>query len=279
MSTDGPTVVPDGGGEHSAADPSPAEEPSPRRAFLRKMTVDAVLAGGRLAGSAEIIRRSAAAAGETLIRELDHLQAPSEGPASAADQPVADASSPLPVRGPPAAPSVPDPAAGAPMNAEPGAGRSPESSPPPLTPAQAALLDSVSPAVLATVQTGGAPHLTVSPFHWDGRVFRISALDWTARTQNVQIDARVSLLIDDPRGRLSLSVSGSAAVIAGPSVREDTLPILRKYASDGSEVASRWAELNADGDRVVIVVVPERMTWRFEEPAWRSVPASENQGT
>src|SRR6266567_6221727 len=127
MSTDGPALVPGNGGEGpTAADPSVAEEMSPRRTFLRKMTVDAVLAGGRLAGSAEIIRRSATAAGETLIRELEHLQAPPEGPAKAADQPVAGATRGLPMTGPPAAPGAPDSVAGVPMNAELSPGRSPE---------------------------------------------------------------------------------------------------------------------------------------------------------
>ena len=140
----------------------------------------------------------------------------------------------------------------------------------PLTAAQAALLAAALPAALASAQPGSAPHLTASPFHWDGSVFRLSALDWSARTLNIQIDARVSLLIADPETGLAVSATGRATVITGPAAQDETLPILRKYGGDGSDLAERWAELDASGDRLVIVVVPERMVWRSDEPAWRS---------
>ena len=305
MNADGPPLVPRNGDDGATvADPSPAKDiASPRRMFLRKMTADAVRAGGRLAGSARIIRQSAAAAGETLLRELEQVPTTPQEPITTTGGPaLLESSAPVgadaldgfgasvglgaPVdRAPgisaprepisPTEPISPAEPADDPSPQDLHATRSPQSTFPPLTPAQVALLESRNPVVLATIQSGRAPQLTASPFHWDGRVFRISALDWTARTQNIQIDPRVSLLIADPFGGLSLSVTGSAAVAAGPSARDDTLPILRKYAADESEVASRWAELNADEDRLVIVVVPERMLWRFDEPAWRSRDTSE----
>jgi hypothetical protein len=263
MSLDDSALTPpkdqDGG---SAADPANADDPTlRRRMFLRKLTADAVLAGGRLTGSASIMRRSAAAAaaaGETLLRELDTRPPASPEGVTARDQPIrpeAGASTALTDVSPPQA-------------VEAGPSEAPWSQP--LTPPQAALLASAIPAAIATVQPGNAPQLTASPFHWDGSVFRISALDWTARTQNIEIDARVSLLIADPRGGLAVSVSGRAVVIGGPSARDETLPILRKYAVEEAEVTARWAALNADGDRVVIVVLPERMLWRVDEAAWRS---------
>jgi hypothetical protein len=249
----------------AAADPANASDPTlRRRMFLRKMTADAILAGGRLAGSARIIQRSATAAGETLLRELEAGQVASKGPPTTSGRPI------LPEPGGTTrrsdAPSSPQPFHG---------GESQAPSFPALTPAQEALLASAVPAALATIQLGSAPQLTASPFHWDGRVFRISALDWTARTQNIQIDPRVSLLIADPTGDLSLSVTGSAAIVAGPSARDETLPILRKEAVNESEVSAQWTALNANGDRVVIVVVPERMLWKFDDPAWRSVGSSD----
>lgn len=235
-------------GEPGADPPSDPDAPVRRRMFLRKMTTDAVLAGGWLAGSARMIR-SATAASDTLHREFEARQAPIEEPVTTADPPD-----------PPTAPSAEAVTTSRPWT--------PWS--PPLTAAQAALLASTLPAALASVQAGHAPHLTASPFHWDGAVFRISALDWSARSLNIQIDARVSLLIADPHGGLSVSVTGRATVITGPAAQDATLPILGKYGGHGAALAERWAELNVDGDRLVIVVVPEHMVWRSDEPAWRT---------
>jgi Pyridoxamine 5'-phosphate oxidase len=242
----------------SGVDPASAEDaPLRRRMFLRKMTTDAVMAGGWLTGSARMIR-SATAASETLHREFEARPAPIEEPVTGADRPD-----------PPTGPAAEAVTASRPWT--------PWS--PPLTAAQEALLASALPAALASAQAGHAPHLTASPFHWDGAVFRISALDWSARTLNIQIDARVSLLIADPHGGLSVSATGRATVLTGPAAQDETLPILRKYGGDGSALAERWAELNVDGDRLVIVVVPEHMVWRSDEPAWRSIAPSETRGS
>lgn len=244
-------------GEPGADPASAPDAPLRRRMFLRKMTTDAVMAGGWLVGSARMIR-SATAASETLHREFEPPHAQIEEPVTIADGPVR-----------PSAPSAEAVTASRPWT--------PWSSP--LTAAQAALLDSALPAAIATAQAGNAPHLTASPFHWDGAVFRISALDWSARTLNIQIDARVSLLIADPDGGLAVSATGRATVVTGPAAQDETLPIIRKYGGDGSDLAERWAELNVDGDRLVIVVVPERMVWRSDEPAWRSSGPSETHGS
>src|SRR5712691_7409871 len=68
--------------EDGAPDPDPSTATDPtlqRRMFLRRMAADAIVAGGRLAGTAQIIQRSAAAAGETLRGELGARQAAAAG--------------------------------------------------------------------------------------------------------------------------------------------------------------------------------------------------------
>lgn len=241
------------------ADPSTVTDPAfRRRMFLRRIAAEAIVAGGRLAGTAQILQRSATAAGETLLGELGARPAAPLGAPGAEAPRAADPGEPAPGTD---GPAVRDPQASEPWK--------PWS--PPLTGDREALLARAVPAAFATLQPGDGPHLTAGPFHWDGGAFRLSALDWTARTLNVQADPRVSLLIADPQSELWVSVNGKATVIVGPAAETETLPILRKYAADEADAAAWWAELNADGDRAVIVVVPERMLWRADEPAWRSI--------
>ena len=104
----------------------------------------------------------------------------------------------------------------------------------------------------------------------DGRVFRLSGLDWTARTRNIQVDPRVSLTIVDPGGYLSVTVAGRASIVGGPAALDETRPILEKATRAEAEIAARWAELNAGGDRVAIIVVPERMVWQETAPGLRA---------
>ena len=59
---------------------------------------------------------------------------------------------------------------------------------------------------------------------------------------------------------------GRAEVIDGPpddreAVRAATMPLLRKYLAEG-EADVRWSRIDADGDRVLIRLVPARILWR-----------------
>ena len=121
-------------------------------------------------------------------------------------------------------------------------------------------------AILATNRRDGTPQLTPNWFHWDGAVFRISTLAWTAKVRNIRRDPRVALCIDFPAGPDEgggdyMVAYGRAELVEGERVRDETLPLLRKYLPE-EEVLPWWERINRDGDRVVVVVHPERIVWR-----------------
>jgi hypothetical protein len=102
--------------------------------------------------------------------------------------------------------------------------------------------------------------VTQSLVHWDGADLHVSGVSWAQRTENLRRRSGVALLIrDDADGRL-LAVQGEAHLIEGAEVREQTLVLLRRELSE-EMAAARWAELAADGDRILIVIRPSRFDW------------------
>jgi PPOX class probable F420-dependent enzyme len=116
-------------------------------------------------------------------------------------------------------------------------------------------------AVLATVNRDGSPQATPTWYHWDGGLMRISSPAWTQKVRNIRRDPRVSVCVDDQVSGTFVTLFGTAEIVAGDRVPEETWPVLLKYLHE-DEARSRWARINADGDRVVIVVRPHRMVWR-----------------
>lgn len=116
-------------------------------------------------------------------------------------------------------------------------------------------------AILATLRADGSPQATPAWFHWDGSVFRISSPGWTRKVANVRRDGRVSVCVDDQVSGTYVTVFGTVELIDDDRVAEESWPILLKYLHP-DEAKVRWARINADGDRVVIVVHPTKIVWR-----------------
>lgn len=230
---------------HDAGDP-PTTPPAgddaraDRRAFLRRLPGSAVRTAEQLAGISSLMRRSVVAAGDALIRD-------SEVPEAAV--PVAGVAVVPDVPAPPVTPAV--------ASAQP-ALRDPVAD---LTAEQLAFLGEGTSLVIAANDPAGAPHLTSSPYHWDGTLFRVPGRLSSARAIAIDRDPRVSLLIDDAGSEAWVAVTGLATLGPIDQVETEMLAILEM--SLGPEAAAaRWEEMAALGDAIVIHVRPTRFIWR-----------------
>jgi hypothetical protein len=97
------------------------------------------------------------------------------------------------------------------------------------------LLGRTSVAVVVTSGPDG-PQVTQSPFDWDGSLFRIEGVAWSARSDNIRRLPGVALLIRDPLSSAGLVVYGEAMLQEGE-------------AGAG------------ESERVVITVRPARTLW------------------
>jgi len=264
----------------TSSGPGPTAAPAQalqRREFVRRVTTDAVVMAGRFYSLSRVITRSASAAGQAVMADLDSIrreQEPESGtapedpssaePPTAASEPTVAAAeqvgredeTPGPITPATLAPAivVPAPPATAPVP------------PPPvplnLTPDQEALLERARSATLGVHRPGLSPHLTPAQFHWDGLVFRIPSLGWAARTTNVRREPRVTLFVEDAQSGEFGAISGRATIIERrTSVREQNEGLLRRYYP-GADPDAQWAALVAeDPDRVLIVVEPDQTIW------------------
>ncbi|WP_433087243.1 PPOX class F420-dependent oxidoreductase [Dactylosporangium sp. CA-052675] len=116
-------------------------------------------------------------------------------------------------------------------------------------------------AVLATNRPDGSPQATPAWYHWDGRVMRISSPGWTLKVRNIRRDPRVSVCVDDQLSGTYVTLFGTAEIVDGPTVREESWPVLLKYLHE-DEATVRWTRINAGDDRVVIRITPRKIIWR-----------------
>jgi PPOX class probable F420-dependent enzyme len=126
---------------------------------------------------------------------------------------------------------------------------------------QEALLRRMRNGTLATVAANGGPHLAPVWYLWDGISIRISTPAWTIKVADVEADSRVAFCVDDQVSGEYLTIYGIAVVIRDDRVSELTRPLLLAYLHP-DEAAARWARINADGSRVVIVITPTRVAGR-----------------
>jgi nitroimidazol reductase NimA-like FMN-containing flavoprotein (pyridoxamine 5'-phosphate oxidase superfamily) len=249
-----------------------------RRAFVRRMTTDAVGIAGGIFSLSRVLRRSAAAAGQAVANELEGLQlAGAQGTASSsADRPESSAGEPGTEAGvPDALGSSPAPSPPAAFVATTPFAPSPPSGPTeelPLAPAtpprpallmdaeQIALLEAATVATVAVNWEGHPPQLTAASVLWDGEALRFATLGWSRRTTMLRADPRIGLLVEGPGDGRFVSVAGQAEIAEGHDAREAMWPLLLREAGEGGEAAlaaaeARWLELvAADPDRAVIVV-------------------------
>ena len=126
-----------------------------------------------------------------------------------------------------------------------------------------ALLRTTPNAIVATIMPDGRPQLTPNWYLWDGERFWVSTLDWTVKVRNVRRDPRVTLCIDPATPRANYAqVFGTAEIIEG-DVREQTLELIRKYKPDEGDAVAHWEGIKED--RVLLVVTPERIQWRYDD--------------
>jgi hypothetical protein len=183
--------------------------------------------------------RSATAAGEAAANELG-LKEPGEAAPAETAMPVA-AAAPAPETAPIAAPPAPIAAPPAPLR--------------PLTTRESELLTATT-AVVAVNTPDGTPQLTRAPFHWDGETARMLGQLFGARIANIQRDGRISVLVEDHRGWLTLI--GEATVATGPSAQAEAAALIARDRPD-QPADTGWATLNAAGDQAVIVLRPTRI--------------------
>jgi PPOX class probable F420-dependent enzyme len=116
-------------------------------------------------------------------------------------------------------------------------------------------------AVLVTVGSSGAPHAAPVWYLWDGEKIRISTPATTRKVADIRADQRVAVCVDDQVSGEYVTIYGSAVVVDGEAVTELTKPLLLRYLPP-DEAAARWARINADNSRVVIMVTPARTVGR-----------------
>ena len=130
-----------------------------------------------------------------------------------------------------------------------------------LSESQEALLRRSRNGTLGTVGASGGPHLGPVWYFWDGSCVRISTPGWTTKVADIRADSRVAFCVDDQVSGEYLTIYGHAAIVAGERVTELTEPLLLAYLQ-ADEAAARWARINADCSRVVIVITPARLAGR-----------------
>jgi PPOX class probable F420-dependent enzyme len=126
---------------------------------------------------------------------------------------------------------------------------------------QTALLLRLRNGILATVGASGTPHAGPVWFLWDGEVVRISTPGGTGKVADIQVNPQVAFCVDDQVAGEYLTIYGRAEIVTGDHVSELTWPLLLAY-HHRDEAEARWARINADGSRVVIVIRPERIAGR-----------------
>jgi nitroimidazol reductase NimA-like FMN-containing flavoprotein (pyridoxamine 5'-phosphate oxidase superfamily) len=247
------------------------------------MSSDAVRTAGSVFNLSRMLTRSATAAGQAVMGELEALQrtpgtpAPAESeagsdttglePVPAGDVAVgvaASAGAPTAAQTQPLA-SAPT-AAPVPLSATipPAGGIVPVPAPDPVParplqvdPDQQEILGSATTAIVAVNSEGTAPQLTTAAVLWDGSTIRFATLGWSRRTTMIRADPRVTVLVDSPDGARFVTVIGRALIAEGRSARAAAWPLLLREAGAAGEAGAeaRWQELvAADADRAVIVV-------------------------
>jgi PPOX class probable F420-dependent enzyme len=130
-----------------------------------------------------------------------------------------------------------------------------------LSPDQLRLLNRMRNGTLATIGASGGPHLGPVWYFWDGAAIRISTPGWTRKVADIRTDPRVALCVDDQVAGDYLTMYGSAVIVDDERVTELTEPLLLAYLHP-DEAAARWARINADGSRVVLLITPDRIAGR-----------------
>ena len=205
-----------------------------RRGFVRSIASDGVTAAGMLAGLSGSLLGSMTAAAKAAGTSLGTLGAPSPMavPVPAAPRPDL---APLPV-----------PAVAAPVPV----------TPPALTDADRAVLETLTLGLLSTNQAGGPPAVGIVRFRFDGAAFRIPGRSATARTGNLQRDPFAALTLIDPATGHALLAAGRARILYGTDGRDAAAEVL---AASEVPLPDGWDAADSRGEPVLIVLELQRL--------------------
>ncbi len=122
---------------------------------------------------------------------------------------------------------------------------------------QAVLLSQPNTAVIGVNRANGAPQLTVVWYFWDGKDFFFSTSKERAKYKNIKRNAAVSLIVDDPASRTSVTAYGQAEIIE-QNIAQLTRPIIEKYVPEDRREEMLKGIID-DPNRVIIVLHPEKI--------------------
>lgn len=120
-------------------------------------------------------------------------------------------------------------------------------------------------AIVGTNRRNAGPNLSPLWYLWDGENFLISTYDDAGKVKSVRRDPNMSLCIDDGLSNLGLYVTvyGKGEVFGpGEAAVEPSLKLIKKYRYTDEASLQHWQEINAENQRVVIVMRPEQWVWR-----------------
>ena len=125
------------------------------------------------------------------------------------------------------------------------------------------LLEEANPLTLATVAKDGTPQSTVLWYLWDGDQFLLSTTRSRQKTENIEANPNVSLLIIDPnnmyrylevRGTVSVSEEGGYELID---------QLAKRYTGKDHYYGDiQPAERKAKEDRIILQIKPEHVVAR-----------------
>lgn len=120
----------------------------------------------------------------------------------------------------------------------------------------AAFLASPAFAKLATLMPDGAPQNTVMWFRHEGDSLRMIAPAASQKARNLELDSRVSVVVDDPEnGYRYLDIRGRAVVLQDDrQARAELRRIAERYIGDS---AGDYVDSLSADPRVLIVIRPD----------------------
>ncbi|HSJ29122.1 MAG TPA: PPOX class F420-dependent oxidoreductase [Acidimicrobiia bacterium] len=124
-----------------------------------------------------------------------------------------------------------------------------------------AFLDQRPTATLGTVGRDGSPQASVVWYLWTGDEFVISTIHTTAKWHNLRRDPRCSICVEDPDSGRMVVAYGSARLMER-DVRSLTRRLVDRYYEDPADTDAHMERIFRTGDRVLIVVRPDRVITR-----------------
>jgi len=113
-------------------------------------------------------------------------------------------------------------------------------------------------ASLATKNPDGSTHMVAVWYWFDGTSVYVATSSRSRKAQNLQSDAKVSLMIDsrDPAASRGITIAGTGQILVGDSSRKRNADVHRKYMSSAALADSRVGPVFDAFDDVTIQITP-----------------------